>query len=115
MRQYSISNSRIAAGRICIFRPSEPCGSEEGGIYIGRSLIYRLPFFLDASRLVNPHITVVGMSGSGKSYMLRSIIIRERVYCNAKIFVLDWNGEYRSTIEFLGGKVHLVGRECRIG
>lgn len=63
-------------------------------IYIGKTRQFGLPVFLDFDSVFNPHIFVFGMSGSGKSYMLKSLMARlEAVLC-ASIFVIDFTGEY---------------------
>ena len=100
---------------MCLFAPSEQYNEGGNSIYLGKSLIYKVPVMLDLGMLINPHMTVVGMSGSGKSYMLRSLIIREHEQAGARVFVIDWNGEYKSTIEFLGGRSYILGSEYRIG
>ena len=62
-----ISNSRLVAGNVCIDSMSEPqAESNKVGVYLGNTWIYRTPFYLDTTKLVNPHIIVLGMSGSGK-------------------------------------------------
>ncbi len=76
------------------------------GVYIGRSLNYNLPFLLNMDKLVNPHISILGMSGSGKTYLLKSLILRYSAFKNTNILVIDWNSEYTAVVDFLGGKVY---------
>ncbi len=108
------SNSRDLARLFYTEMMSEPVSNHESGVYIGRSGIYRLPFYLDTGALVNPHITVVGMSGSGKSYMLKSIVAKSAVLNGARILVIDWNDEYRELMEFVGGRVLSLGSDFKV-
>src|SRR5271157_1605974 len=99
------SNAKYASLMMCMEGMSEPSLEECSGIYLGRTMVYHSPFFLNASKLLNPHIAVLGMSGAGKTYFLKSLIVRSMLCCNTNVLVLDWNGEYDSTIAFLGGEV----------
>lgn len=63
-------------------------------IYVGKTKQFGLPFFLDFDSVFNPHIFVFGMSGSGKSYMLKAIVARLEAVLFASIFVIDFTGEY---------------------
>ncbi|MGC8478627.1 MAG: ATP-binding protein [Candidatus Micrarchaeia archaeon] len=109
-------NAREVAGRMAIFGRSEPVEEFEGkGIYIGRGLIYKSPIIIRFDKLINPHVSIIGMSGAGKSYLLKSMIIRRRILEGINIFAMDWNGEYNDTIEFLSGTPHKIGIGCKIG
>ena len=110
-----MSNSRLVAGNICMDTMSEPqAGQSKTGIYIGNTRIYRTPFCLDAAKLVNPHLVVLGMSGSGKTYFLKGIIARSRMYNSSKVLVIDWNGEYNELVSFLNGKTLRLGAGSHI-
>ncbi len=97
-----LSNSEAASRSVSFVYDREP--KSRNGIYIGKTQIYKRPFFLDTGALLNPHLTAIGMTGSGKTYFLKSYIIRNRLICDSSVFIIDWNGEYDETIEFLGGK-----------
>jgi hypothetical protein len=105
MRTGINSNAKYASTMMCMGSMSEPSLEDCSGIYLGRTSIYRTPFFLDVRRLLNPHIAVLGMSGAGKTYFLKSLIARNALCCNTKVLVLDWNGEYGDVVAFLGGTV----------
>ncbi|MCL5430446.1 MAG: DUF87 domain-containing protein [Candidatus Marsarchaeota archaeon] len=102
---HSLSNSMHAISNISIINVDEPEPKEDTGVYIGKTMVYRIPFFLDSSLLVNPHISIIGMTGSGKTYFLRGYITRKVLYQNSSLFIIDWNGEYDETIRFLGGEI----------
>jgi hypothetical protein len=101
-----LRGSRSVSKNIPLFAMSEPKPDiSDAGIYLGRTTIYNMPFMLDEKQLLNPHIAVVGMTGSGKSYLLKSIIIRAGVLLGKRIIILDWNGEYSAIIKLVGGTV----------
>ena len=111
-----LSNSRAASSKISVPQVSEPVQGDSGnGIYLGRTSVYKAPFFLDQSSLVNPHVAAIGMTGSGKTYFLKSYIIRSVLFCGAKLFVLDWTGEYGETIALLSGVEHQGVSELDMG
>ena len=104
MKIYKVSNSLTASKLIPIIRPSEGATTKAEGIFIGFTKYYSIPLFLDLNALINPHISVIGMSGSGKTYFLKSIILRSNIYMNYGVFILDWNGEYSELVGYAGGK-----------
>ncbi len=99
------SNSNRCAATLPVFSASEvPVDSEFTGVYVGRTATYSLPFMLCGDSLVNPHIAIIGMTGSGKTFMLKSVIVRTAMYSGRTVFVLDWNGEYADLIGAFGGE-----------
>ncbi len=103
-----LSNSKIASKSACVACGSETQDPDPGGIYIGRTSIYRQPVFLNTDALVNPHISIVGMTGSGKTFLLRSLVSRYCIYAEHNIIVIDWNGEYSQAMLLYGGIEHIV-------
>jgi hypothetical protein len=93
---------------------SEPVTKSTNGIYLGKTMAYKLPFYLDRSVLINPHMAIIGMSGSGKSYFLKAIVTKSVIYHRASLLAIDWNDEYHELIEFLNGKVLSFGSDFRI-
>jgi hypothetical protein len=65
-----------------------------GGIYIGESSALSIPVFLQPADMINRHILIAGISGSGKSYLVRSIITRTSAVLDSAVIVLDLTGEY---------------------
>lgn len=109
------SNSKVASGNIYLDRMSEPCLTDDfNGIYIGKSDIYKLPILLDLDKLMNKNIAVLGMSGSGKSYFLKSFIIRSNLERDSSVLIIDWNNEYNEVVDFLGGKTLKLGLNFKI-
>lgn len=78
---------------------------DDNGILLGEN---KLPafvnFFKRNSEFVNSNMVVIGKSGSGKSYAAKTVLTH-LASCNAKIFVLDPEGEYLNLAKNLHGKV----------
>ncbi len=53
--------------------------------------------------LVNKHMVIVGMSGSGKSYLAKNIV--KQLSRRASVLVIDPHGEYVDLVKGLGGRV----------
>ncbi len=100
MMAMRLSNSKDAARAVCITGQSEPVAL--AGIYIGKTERYALPFFLDLDALVSPHVTIIGMSGAGKSYLMKSLAARAGIYGGIGATVIDWNGEYSGIVSAFG-------------
>jgi DNA helicase HerA-like ATPase len=108
------SDSRSISKAIGVYRMSEPTPKHAKGIYIGKTMVYKAPFYLDSSSLLNPHMAIIGMSGSGKSYMLKSFVAKSVVHNGARMLTIDWNDEYREFIEFLSGRILSFGKDFKI-
>lgn len=78
---------------------------DDDGILLGEN---KLPafvnFFKRNSEYVNSNMVLIGKSGSGKSYAAKTVLTH-LASCNAKIFVLDPEGEYLNLAKNLHGKV----------
>ena len=86
---------------------------ETGGIMLGISSQFSVPVFLDLSHAINPHILIVGITGSGKTNLMLHIIMRLAATGEAKITIFDMTGEYarfqdiRSSSEMKGNLEYL--------
>ena len=97
------------------WHPPEPPASilihpPDKGIYIGQTRIFNVPFYWNPDLLVNPHIVVVGITGSGKSYFLKTFLTRAGLYWNSNALIFDWAGEYRQWVKETGGKIIRLGK-----
>ncbi|MGC8648748.1 MAG: ATP-binding protein [Candidatus Micrarchaeia archaeon] len=114
MKVNELSNNQKASRMISIFNQSEPLTSNAKGIYIGKTKLYNLPFFLDPDELMNPHIAVIGTTGSGKSYFLKNYILRSFNANIKNIFIIDWNDEYSEIINVMYGNVIYINSKNKI-
>jgi DNA helicase HerA-like ATPase len=86
----------------------------DGGIYVGKSIGYRIPVFLDIESLINPHISIMGTTGSGKTHLSKVLLAGYAIDKGYNVIVLDWNGEYCRSVEDIGGKVYKLGEVDRV-
>lgn len=75
------------------------------GIYLGPGKIYGTPIFLDFERLINPHIFVTGITGAGKTYLARNLMLKLYGILDAAVVLVDFTGEYREFAEAAGCKI----------
>ncbi|MGC8479383.1 MAG: helicase HerA domain-containing protein, partial [Candidatus Micrarchaeia archaeon] len=74
------------------------------GIYLGSSSNLSKPFFLDFEYLMNPHIFVVGMTGSGKTFMVKNLMLKLYAFIDSIILLIDFTGEYKVFADFVMAK-----------
>ncbi len=104
-----LGDSASAYNGMLFFEPS--LQNYEGSIYVGKTSIYGDPFSLNLEEHINPHIAVIGMSGTGKTYMMKSIAARACAFCGINILIIDWSGEYNQLVKFLNGRIVDLGSE----
>jgi hypothetical protein len=103
------------AKRNIFVRPPEPpedylINDPTNAIYIGRTKIFHVPFYWTFQRITNPHIAVVGITGSGKSYFVKTFLTRASFVWGTNAFIIDWAGEYKEWVKQAGGKVIQLGK-----
>lgn len=69
----------------------------KGAIFVG--MMHRAPYFLDFGILMNPHVFICGVTGSGKTYLMRNLMLKLWATGDALILVLDFTGEYATFAE----------------
>lgn len=114
MKLVKLSNSAIARRNLLV-RPPEPpmevlFGDPTSGIYVGRTKIFNVPFYWTYENVANPHIAIVGISGSGKSYFIKTFLLRAAFVWNSNALIIDWAGEYKDWVKQTGGKVISLGK-----
>jgi|GEM_PF-851935 hypothetical protein len=77
---------------------------DENGAYYGRCDITGAPVFLDRSLLPSSHELVLGMTGFGKSYFVKSTMFREKVARGVELKIVDPLGEYGGVASNLGAR-----------
>lgn len=70
-------------------------------IFLGTGERHGRHLFLDFESLVNPHLFIIGMSGSGKTYLMRSLLLKMCACTDNEIIVIDFTGEYLCINEFV--------------
>ncbi|MFP3949610.1 MAG: ATP-binding protein [Candidatus Micrarchaeia archaeon] len=104
------------AQRLFLVHPPEPpphllLSSPDHGIYVGKTRWLNVPVFWDYSKLINSHIAIVGITGAGKSYLVKTFLTRAALTWNSNAIILDWTGEYNRWVRQAGGRVISLGRE----
>ncbi|MBI2079312.1 ATP-binding protein [Candidatus Micrarchaeota archaeon] len=109
-----VSNKEVAKRNILVHPPEPPLsiifGDPTNGIFIGRTKILHVPFYWSYENVTNPHIAVVGISGSGKSYFIKTFLLRASFVWNSNGLIIDWAGEYRDWVKETGGKIIALGK-----
>jgi DNA helicase HerA-like ATPase len=108
--------SRELAKRMIFVHPPEPrkellLSMPGDGIYIGKTRYLHTPVFWDHRKLINPHIAVVGITGAGKSYLVKTFLTRAAINWDSNAIILDWVGEYEKWVRQAGGRVIDLGKE----
>ncbi len=111
--QHIMSND--VAKRAFISRPPEPpawvlLNDPFQSIFIGTTRIFKIPFSWSFMNLTNPHICVVGITGAGKSYFVKTLLIRASYIWNSNAIIIDWAGEYKAWVRQSGGIVVSLGK-----
>ncbi len=110
----SVYNTDLAMRNIFVSPPEPPADfllyDPTNAIYIGKTKLLAMPFYWTYMRTTNPHIAVVGISGSGKSYFIKTFLLRASYIWGANAFIIDWAGEYKEWVKQSGGKVLSMGK-----
>ncbi len=99
-----ILNSKSIANLMYMPKIEEPtarftnsiCGS---AIFIGNSYTYSMPILVNFDKLLNPHVLTIGMTGSGKTFLMKSLIMRLSVLEGSRIILIDFTGEYQKSLD----------------
>ena len=84
----------------------EIMASANNGIFIGNSGRMNVPIFLDFGSLFNPHVFIVGMTGSGKTFLMKSLLMRLNFILDSKVIIIDFTGEYQEIANLIGAELH---------
>ncbi len=110
----NLYNKDLARRNIFV-RPPEPpeeflINDPADSLYVGKTKIFHVPFSWTYKNVTNPHICIVGITGSGKSYFVKTLLTRAAFVWGTNAFIIDWAGEYREWVKQTGGKVIALGK-----
>ncbi len=102
--------SNELAKRAFFSRPPEPpadflLNDPSNSIFIGITKLFNTPFTWNFDGLTNPHIAVVGITGAGKSFFVKTFLIRASYIWNTNAIIIDWAGEYKAWVKQSGGTI----------
>lgn len=108
--------SKGVAKRMPITHPPEPrqdllLSRPFDGVYVGKTRFMGVPVFWNPNKLINPHIAILGITGAGKSYTVKTFLTRASLIWNTNAIILDWVGEYGSWVKQAGGRVINLAKE----
>ncbi|MEM0201626.1 MAG: ATP-binding protein [Candidatus Micrarchaeaceae archaeon] len=101
--------------RAFLSRPPEPpanilINDPFQAIFIGNTKLFKVPFSWSFTNLTNPHIAVVGITGAGKSYFVKTFLIRASYIWNTNAVIIDWAAEYRAWVKQSDGIIVSLGK-----
>jgi len=69
--------------------------SRKGSVYLGVLDGCKIPVYLDLNKMIRKHVSVLAMTGAGKSYTV-GVILEELLKNDVPIVIIDPHGEYSS-------------------
>jgi hypothetical protein len=101
------TNRTLTTESLAVFMPFKVQEIQDSqGVYYGKNAISKNMILVDRNKLQNGNSFILGVSGSGKSFMAKqeitSIALRDK---DADIIVIDPEAEYKPLIKELGGEV----------
>ncbi len=109
-----LPNKDISSRNILVHPPEPPmevlCQDPTDSIYVGRTKMLNAPFYWTYQNVTNPHLAIVGITGSGKSYFIKTFLSRASFVWNSNALIIDWAGEYKQWVRMTGGKVISLGK-----
>ena len=114
LRVNRVVSSEIGARRFFVHPPEPPAkviiDNPTDSIYLAKTKMLNVPYFWDFKKLVNPHICVMGVTGAGKSYLVKTFLTRANLVWNTNALIIDWVGEYIDWVKQVNGKVISLGK-----
>lgn len=109
MRDSQLNGSGLISNLIYLPADFEPDAFKDyeaclKGVLIGRTETNFKPVILNFDALVNPHVYIAGMTGSGKTYLARSLMLRLCAELNCLVLMIDFTGEHAN----IGGQNEVI-------
>lgn len=82
---------------------------DKGGIWYGQNAITNNPILCNKENLQNPNAFVLGVPGSGKSFLTKEEIEFIIMSTNDDVLICDPEGEYDPIVQEMGGEVIKIG------
>ena len=109
-----LSNREVSRRNLLVHPPEPPMdvlfSDPTNSIYVGRTRLFHAPFYWNYENVANPHIAVVGISGSGKSYFIKTFLLRASYVWGSNALIVDWAGEYKDWVKQTNGKIIALGK-----
>jgi DNA helicase HerA-like ATPase len=114
VRVQNIMSNELAK-RAIFSRPPEPpqeylLNDPTSSIFIGITKLFSVPFTWTFATLTNPHVAVVGITGAGKSFFVKTFLTRASYIWNTNAIIIDFAGEYKAWVKQSGGIVVSLGK-----
>ena len=115
LRFLDATNKQVGE-RMILSHPPEPppellLNDPLNSIYIGKTRMMKVPFYWTYENLTNPHIAIVGVTGAGKSYLVKTFLTRAALVWNTNALIIDWASEYVDWVKQAGGQVVELGEK----
>lgn len=88
-----------------------PVDSAKKGLFFGHERRTQNPIFIDFDAMSNKHFFVLGISGSGKSYTSKFLVMQQLLAQQGKVYILDPNGEYKGLTQKMGGEIIQLSKD----
>ena len=85
----------------------------EGGLYYGQNKMTQNLIIFDRRKLKNPNGFILGVPGSGKSFLAKLEMIYSILQTDEEILIVDPEGEYTAIAEMLGGEVIYISENSQ--
>lgn len=85
----------------------------EDGLYYGQNKITQNLIIFNRRKLKNPNGFILGVPGSGKSFLAKLEMIYSILQTDEEILILDPEGEYSAIAELLGGEIIYISENSK--